>query len=267
MRLDKNLAQAPRHLGQLLQQEGRFSDALPQLKQAVELEPSNALFWEHLAEFHGEREEQAEAIRCWERVLALLPDRPSAHLGIGWHCKKTAVSSKPANTTAPLSKLQPNSAAARMNLGGLHEEWGQLPEAESCFRGRPAITGRFRASHAPAGHAARGKLPEADRAALKRLDWSDPLLGNVPRVRLCSASPMSSTPSGILPLPPIVCVRPTHWLSNYSRRAAIPACRSRSFVGGLARAFDRDFIRQRGRRWAAHASAVFVSVCRAPARR
>ena len=54
------------------------------LKQATELEPNNADFWEYLAELQGEREENAEAMACWERVLALDPDRATAHVGLSW---------------------------------------------------------------------------------------------------------------------------------------------------------------------------------------
>ena len=66
------------------QQEGQLGDALPWLKQAVELKPDDAAYWEYLAELHAEREESAEALPCWEQVLQLEPERAGAHVGLGW---------------------------------------------------------------------------------------------------------------------------------------------------------------------------------------
>ena len=51
--------------------EGQFGDALPWLRRAVELDPTNPTFEEFLAELHMEREEPSEAIRHWESALAL----------------------------------------------------------------------------------------------------------------------------------------------------------------------------------------------------
>ena len=68
----------------MLQREGQLADALVWLKKAVELEPANADFWQWLAELYDEMEEPGESIPCWERVVALDPDRAPAHLSLGW---------------------------------------------------------------------------------------------------------------------------------------------------------------------------------------
>ena len=68
LRLDPDLVPAHAHLGLILQEEGRLGDALTWLKQAVELKPEDASFWEYLAELHGDREDPAEAVDCWQRV-------------------------------------------------------------------------------------------------------------------------------------------------------------------------------------------------------
>ena len=71
LRLEPDLAQSHAQMGMILQREGKLDDALHWLKRAVELDPNDASFWESLAELHAEREEFAESIPCWQRVLAL----------------------------------------------------------------------------------------------------------------------------------------------------------------------------------------------------
>ena len=73
-----------RHLGLVIQREGQPSDGMVWLKKAVELEPEKADFWQWLAELYDEMEEPGDSIACWERVLALEPDRAGASLvGLG----------------------------------------------------------------------------------------------------------------------------------------------------------------------------------------
>lgn len=186
LRLDDNLAMAHSNLGLVLQQEGQFGEALPWLKQAVELELGNTTFWEHLAELHGDREEQAEAIPCWERVLALAPDRVSGHLGLGWALQEEGRLVEAREHYRTVTKLQPNSAAAQLNLGGLHEEMGQLAEAEAAFRDALRLEPSNALPHARLATLLQSKLPNDDWAALEQR-LIDPQLGDGPRARLLFA--------------------------------------------------------------------------------
>ena len=134
LRLDPNLALAHAHLGLTLQAENKLGDALVWLKRAVELAPDDATIWEQLAELHGEREDHAEAVLCWERMLAIHPDATGAHLSVGWAIQEEGRLAEAGRHYEDAARLQPDSAVARLNIGGLREEQGDLAGAEAAFR-------------------------------------------------------------------------------------------------------------------------------------
>ena len=143
------------------------SDALVWLKKAVELEPGNVDFWQWLAELHDEMEESAESIPCWERVVALDPDRASAHLSLGWALQDESRFDEAREHYDAAIQLQPDFAAAYLNLGGLQEELGDMAAAERSFRTALEKQPAMRLPHARLATLLRSKLPEADLAALE----------------------------------------------------------------------------------------------------
>ena len=115
----------------MLHKEGQLSDGLVWLKKAVELEPGNIDFWQWLAELHDEMEESVESIPCWERVVALDPDRAAAHLSLGWALQDESRFDEAREHYDAAIQLQPDFAAAFLNLGGLQEELGDMAAAEA----------------------------------------------------------------------------------------------------------------------------------------
>jgi tetratricopeptide (TPR) repeat protein len=186
LRLDPNLARAHTHLGQILQQEGKFDDALTWLKQAVALDANDADAWAALAELHDEREEPAEAIPCWERVLVLAPDRAAAHNSLGWALQEEGRLAEAGEHYRTALQLQPEWPGTQLNLGGLHEEQGEMAEAEAAFRTALKLQPSFALPYARLATLLRGKLPDADRAALEER-LADPKLERGPRARLLFA--------------------------------------------------------------------------------
>jgi tetratricopeptide (TPR) repeat protein len=186
LRLDPDLAVSQAQLGLVLQREGKHADALPWLKRSVELEPANADFWQSLAELFGETEEFTEALPCWERVLVLDPQRVQAHLGMGLALQEEGRLDDAARYFRSAAQLQPDSGMAQLNIGGLHEEMGQLTEAEAAFRKALELQPRFAIPHARLATLLRGKMPDADLAALEER-LSDETLGKGPRARLLFA--------------------------------------------------------------------------------
>jgi tetratricopeptide (TPR) repeat protein len=64
-------------------------------------------------------------------------------------------------------RLDPDLGGAQLNIGGIHEEMGELAEAETAIRAALSIQPRFVAAHARLATLLRGKLPDADLAALE----------------------------------------------------------------------------------------------------
>jgi tetratricopeptide (TPR) repeat protein len=186
IRLDPNQAVSHAHLGLVLQQDGQLDDALVWLKQAAELQPGSADFWEYLADLYSETEEFAPSIPCWEKALALEPGRASAHRGLGWALHEEGRPAEAAEHYRHALRLRPDFAAARLGLGELHEEIGQLADAEAAFRQALEVQPTFALPHARLATLLRGKLSEADLAALEgRL--ADERLADGPRARLLFA--------------------------------------------------------------------------------
>jgi tetratricopeptide (TPR) repeat protein len=183
IRLDPKLSKSYAHIGLALQAEGERGEALTWLRQAVELDPNDATSWESLAELYVAREEPAEAIPCWERALALAPDRASLHNGLGWVLQDVGRAGEAAEHYQTALKLQPDFALAQLHLGGLHEESGELADAEAAFRAALRLQAPFAMPHARLATLLRGKLPDADLAALEER-LADPELGEGPRARL-----------------------------------------------------------------------------------
>jgi tetratricopeptide (TPR) repeat protein len=180
LRLDPNLAKAHAHLGLTLHREGQLPDALPWMRQAVELEPDNAVWWENLGDLRMDREEPAEAIACYERVLSLKPDRAATHNSLGWALQEEGRLAEAAEHYRTALRLDPDLGGAQLNIGGVHEELGELAEAESAFRSALRIQPRFALAHARLATLLRGKLPDADRAALEER-VADPKVSGEPR--------------------------------------------------------------------------------------
>jgi len=240
-RLDPRLVLAHRHLGLILQQEGRLEEALPWLQQAAELEPDDPTSWENLAELHGEREQPALAIPCWERVLTLAPDLAVAHVSLGWALQEEGRLAEAGEHYAIAARLQPDNAAARLNLGGLFEEQGALAEAETAFREALRLQPAYALPHARLATLLRGKLPDADRAALEeRLTDAD--LGPGIRARLLFGLAHVLDARGDF-AGAADCLRQANALTLETaqvRRVYAPA-EHEQFVDGLLAAFTADF--------------------------
>jgi tetratricopeptide (TPR) repeat protein len=63
--------------------------------------------------------------------------------------------------------MQPDIAGAKLNIGGLHEEQGDLARAEIAFREALELQPKFALPHARLATLLRGKLPDSDLAALE----------------------------------------------------------------------------------------------------
>ncbi len=167
LRLNPDLVPALANLGLTLHREGQLNDALPWMRQAVEMEPDNPAWWENLGDLRMEREEHAEAVSCYERVLALKPDRAATHNSLGWALQEEGKLAEAAEHYRTALRLDPDLGGAQLNIGGVHEEMGELPEAEAAFRAALKIQPRFVLAHARLATLLRGKLPDADLAALE----------------------------------------------------------------------------------------------------
>jgi tetratricopeptide (TPR) repeat protein len=247
LRLEPDLAPAHAHLGLTLLREGQLSDALPWLKRAVELDPVNASFEEFLAELYTEREDPSEAIPHYERALALAEEeRPGLHLSLGWAFQEEGRLAEAREHYEAALRIQPDSAAAQLNIGGLAEEQGQMDKAEEAFRTALRSQPNFPVPHARLATLLRGKLPDADLAALEQR-LTDPNLPQGPRARLLFGLAHVLDARGEHARAG-ECLRESNSISKElakGQKDYVPADHER-FINGLIRTFDAAFFARVG---------------------
>jgi len=138
-------------------------------------------------------------------------------------------------------ELQPDLPMAHVDLGGLHEEMGEMAEAEARFRAALRLQAAFALPHARLATLLRGKLPDEDLSALQtRL--TDEKLGPGPRARLLFALAHALDARDDFARA-ADCLRQANALTlqmALGRREYVPAEHER-FVDALLGAFDRDF--------------------------
>ena len=223
--------------------EGQLDEALPWLKQAVELDPANATFWEILAELYMEREEPGEAIPCWERVLALAEEPSGRACTSRWagRCRRRAGWPRPARTTRRRCGSSPTRRRPSSTWAGSARSRARWTEAEAAFRTALRLQPNFPIPHARLATLLRGKLPDADLAALEQR-LADPELAQGPRARLLFGLAHVLDARGDYARA-ADCLREANALSlelAKGHREYVPAEHER-FVDGLLRAFDAEF--------------------------
>ena len=227
----------------VLGEEGLFGEAIPWLKQALELAPDNPSYWEHLAELHAERDEHLQAAECWGRVLRLGSDRAHAHNGLGWALQEEGRSVEAEEHFRTALRLDPEHPASHLNLGGLLEEQGELAEAETCFRTAINLRPEQAMSYARLATMLRGKVPGVDRAALEDRA-GDPCLGDAPKSHLLFALAHVCDGQGDFARA-ADCLRQANALQrkvSMARHRDYPVTDHEQFVDRLLAVFSREFI-------------------------
>ncbi len=247
IRLDPNLAQSHARLGLALQQEGQLGDALTWLKQAIGMEPDNVAFCEYLAELYMEREEYAEAIPCWKCVVALSPKRATAQHRLGCSLQEEGQSDEAMEQFRAALQLQPALAAAHLSVAGLLEERGELTAAEAAIREALRVQPAFALPHGRLATLLRGRLPEADCAALQQR-LADPQLRAGARARLLFGLAYVLDANGDYP-GAAACLNEANALTLEHREGhnhRYDPADHESFVDRLQQAFGPDFFSRTG---------------------
>jgi tetratricopeptide (TPR) repeat protein len=186
IRLGPDRAVPHANLGRLLRGEGRPGEAVAWLKAAAEIDPENPAFWEELAELHWEMDAGPAAIDFWQRALALDPRRAAARNALGWAIQEEGRLAEAGECYREALRLRPDLAPAHLNLGVLHEEQGDMTAAEAAYREAIRLDPHYALAHSRLATLLRGKLPDADLAAVEER-LAHPRTGDNPRARLLFA--------------------------------------------------------------------------------
>jgi tetratricopeptide (TPR) repeat protein len=169
LRLSPNLAMLYNNMGQALHEEGRLDDALAWYGRGLQLDPKLARLHCNLASLLEEVEKHDEAIARYETALALDPSYAEAHSGLAWVRHEQGRYEEAQEGYRTALRLKPDLAAAHCNLGTVREELSDFADAERCFREAVRHDVRQAGAWAQLATLLRGKLPEADLEAMRRL--------------------------------------------------------------------------------------------------
>jgi tetratricopeptide (TPR) repeat protein len=169
LRLQPNLAMLANNMGQVLQEEGRLKEALAWYQRGLQLDANLARLHISLAGLLEEVERYAEARACYETALHLDPNDAEAHNGLGWVRHQEGRFEEAGERFRTALRLKPDCVPAHCNLGTLSEEAGDLEVAERCFRTALGHDSRYAGAWSQLATLLRGKLPEDDLAAMRRL--------------------------------------------------------------------------------------------------
>jgi tetratricopeptide (TPR) repeat protein len=169
LQLNPGLALTYSNMGQVLQEEGRLPEAIGWYQQGLERDPDSARIHCNLASALEEQEDFEGAVSRYRHALRLQPDYAEAHNGLGFVLHEQGKYPEALEHYRDVLRLKPDFATGHCNLGNLLEEMGSLDEAQASFR--EAL--RRDADHAAAwsllATMLRGRLPDEDREAMRRL--------------------------------------------------------------------------------------------------
>jgi tetratricopeptide (TPR) repeat protein len=183
LHLNPALAMLYNNMGQALQEEGRLREALTWYQRGLHLEPRLARLHANLGSLRAEQQNYTEAVACYERALRLDPHSAEAHNGLGWVWHEQGRYDQAEVCYRTALRLKPDLAPALCNLGTAYAERSDFAEAERCFRAALEHDARHAGAWSQLALLLRGRLPDADRTALRRL-LADPDLSDSKRAAL-----------------------------------------------------------------------------------
>ncbi len=209
LRLNPDLAITYNNMGQALQEEGKLDEALAWYQQAcsaTRTRPGSSATWPAPLE---ELERHEEAIARYELALRLDPNYAEAYSGLGWVRHEQGQFSRgadalPAGLAASArpgrGPLQPGHRAGRAQ---------RFPEARALPPRGAAARPEPRRRRAQLATLLRGKLPEADLAAMRQLVADPDLSGDQALGPALRPGPGARRDRAPTTRPPSTCGTPT----------------------------------------------------------
>lgn len=178
LRLNPRIGMVYNNMAQLLQEEGKIDEAYAWYEQALARDPNSPRIHCNLGSALGEKSRYDEAVNQYEIALRLDPQCAEAYNGLGFICHEQGRDQDAKKHYEAALQLKPDFAPAHCNLGGLREELNDLAGAEASFREALRLDPNQAGALAHLATMLRGKLPDEDLAALRRmLDQADLLEG------------------------------------------------------------------------------------------
>lgn len=176
-------AEAHNNLGNALRDVGQLDLAIASYRRAIGARPDYAKAHLNLGAVYKDQGQLEAAIDCFHKALELKPDFAEAHNNLGFALREQGKLDEAEACCRRALELDSELAEAHINLGNVLRLQGQIDEAVDCYRRALAINSDFAEAHSNLGDALIefGLLPQAEasfRLALKlRPDFGPALSG------------------------------------------------------------------------------------------
>jgi len=169
LELKPDFTEAHYNLGNALSELGKPNEAADCYRRALELRPDYAEAYSNLGNALREEDKMDEAVVCCHRALELRPGLAEVHYNLANALKDQGKLHEAIAGYRRALELKPDFAEAQGNLGSVLEDMGDFQAAEERFRAALQHDPRFAFGHYKLAALLGGKLPDDDRAAIRRL--------------------------------------------------------------------------------------------------
>jgi len=169
LRINPNLAMTYNNMGQALQEENALDDALAWYQRALQLDPGSARIHTNLASLLAEQEKYDDALAVYRRALELDPTYAEAHSGLGGVRHEQGQFEQAQAHFREALRHKPDLPGTHCALGTVREELGDFKDAEHCWREALRHDPHLAGAYSALATLQRGKLPDDDLAAMRRL--------------------------------------------------------------------------------------------------
>jgi tetratricopeptide (TPR) repeat protein len=114
------------NLGELLERNGQWDEAMTHYRETLRLNPTWADAWVNLGSVHGKRGEIDDALRCFDRAIEIAPGHATAYFDRGVALEMQGRPDRALEAYAEAVRLQPQMVQAHHNLALLHFDNGDF---------------------------------------------------------------------------------------------------------------------------------------------
>lgn len=133
LKLDPKKSAAYTNLGVVYYQQGKFADAVTQLKQALDIDPQDAETYYMLGATYVQQSNLSEAEKAFQQALTLKPELGQAYIGLGNVYLMNKQYDQAVTTLQKATELQPDLPEGWLALGQVYVAQGDAANAKSAL--------------------------------------------------------------------------------------------------------------------------------------
>ncbi|MBG1265061.1 tetratricopeptide repeat protein [Nostoc sp. WHI] len=141
--LQPDLVQAHNNLGEVLQKQGRFNEAVKSCQEAIKIKPDYPYAYHNLGYFFQEKWQFEEAIEAYKKAIKIKPDLAITHNNLGNTLKSLNRFDDAIESYQQAIKFEPNIDYIYYNLGTVLRDRNKIEAAVEAFEQAVRVTPNY----------------------------------------------------------------------------------------------------------------------------